>query len=96
MQNNNANVSSDPVGLLEFIAKNIVSHKEQVSVNTIVGSHSLVLELRLNPDDIGRVIGKNGKIVKSIRTLLQSISNKQFFVEGRQERFQNISLEIID
>ena len=96
MQNTSTNVSSDPVGLVEFIARNVTNHKDEISVNTIAGSHSLVLELRLNPEDIGRIIGRNGKIIKSLRTLLQSISNKQFFIEGREERFQKITLEIID
>ena len=92
MQNSN----SDPVGLLEFIARNLANAKEDISVNPIVGSHSLVLELRLNPDDIGRIIGKGGRVARAVRTLLQSISDKSFYVEGRQERFQKITLEIID
>ena len=88
--------SSDPVGLLQFITRNLVTSQENISVNPIVGSHSLVLELRLDPKDIGRIIGKGGRVARTIRTLLQSISNKHFFIEGREERFQKITLEIID
>ena len=55
--------------LLEIIAKNLVDNPEQVSVSEIKGERSIVLELKVAPDDMGKVIGKQGRIAKAIRTV---------------------------
>ncbi len=56
--------------LVEEIAKALVDHPEQVIVNAVEGEQVTVLELRVAPDDLGKVIGRQGRTVKSIRTLL--------------------------
>ena len=90
-------VSSDPVGLVSFITRNLLDpKKDEVSINPIAGSYSLVLELRVESSEVGKVVGKNGRIAKAIRYLLQSIPNKSFVVNGSRERFQKITLEIVD
>ncbi len=60
--------------LIEYIAKSLVDDPDAVSVSSIDGEKSIILELRVAPDDIGKVIGKQGRIAKSIRTLLSAAS----------------------
>jgi predicted RNA-binding protein YlqC (UPF0109 family) len=66
--------------LIEFIAKSLVEHPEDVKV-TESGSGSRVrIELSVSKDDMGRVIGKGGKVANSIRTLLKVAAER----EGKQ------------
>jgi predicted RNA-binding protein YlqC (UPF0109 family) len=58
--------------LVEYIAKSLVDNPSQVVVNIVEGEKSTILELRVAPDDIGKVIGKHGRIAKAIRTVLQA------------------------
>ena len=58
--------------LLEVIAKNLVDHPEQVKVTETQGEKSLVLELKVAPEDMGKVIGKQGRIAKAIRTVVKA------------------------
>ncbi|MER3405405.1 MAG: RNA-binding protein [Chloroflexota bacterium] len=56
--------------LVEYIAKNLVSHPEDVRVDQS-GVRVVRLRLRVHPDDMGRVIGREGRIAQAIRTLLR-------------------------
>lgn len=58
--------------LLEVIAKNLVDHPEQVHVTQTDNERALVLELKVAPEDMGKVIGKQGRIAKAIRTLVKA------------------------
>lgn len=90
-------LNSDPVGLIEYIARNLVKNPDDVEVLPIKGPSSLVLELRVNSADLGTVIGKGGRIAKALRVLLNAISVKKITVEeGRTEKYSKIILEIID
>ena len=62
--------------LLAFLAKPLVDHPEDVSVTKVDGENSVVYELRVNDDDMGKVIGKQGRIAKSIRTIIKAASSK--------------------
>ena len=73
--------------LIEFIAKKLVDDPNQVDVKMVEGEKSIVIELRTAREDIGKVIGKQGRIAKAIRTLLSAVSVKT----GKQA-----ILEIID
>ena len=64
-------------GLVEFIAKSLVDDPSQVDVKEIQGATSVILELRVAPEDMGRVIGKNGRVANAMRTLLRVIAAKQ-------------------
>jgi predicted RNA-binding protein YlqC (UPF0109 family) len=57
--------------LVEYIAKSLVEHPEQVDVRETKSGNRVRLELSVNKDDMGRVIGKNGRVANSIRTLLR-------------------------
>jgi len=73
--------------LLEVIAKSLVDHPMDVSVNEIEGEQSVILELRVAQEDMGKVIGKQGRIAKCIRTLIKAAAtreNKRVIVEIRQ------------
>ena len=63
--------------LVEYIAKSLVDDPSQVNVTEITGSTSIILELRVAPDDMGRVIGRNGRVANAMRTLLKVQAAKQ-------------------
>ncbi len=63
--------------LVEYIAKALVDNPEQVDVQEIQGERSIVLELRVAPDDVGKVIGKQGRIAKALRTVVGAAAMKQ-------------------
>jgi predicted RNA-binding protein YlqC (UPF0109 family) len=62
--------------LLELIARCLVDQPDEVSVTEIEGEQTLVLELRVASEDLGKVIGKQGRTARSIRTILASSGMK--------------------
>jgi predicted RNA-binding protein YlqC (UPF0109 family) len=73
--------------LVETIARALVDHPEEVQVKSGAGAQVTVLELRVHPEDLGKVIGRQGRTAKAIRTLLGAAGMKQ------QKRF---TLEILE
>ena len=63
--------------LLTYVARNLVEHPEAVSVTETAGAGETVLELRVAPEDMGKVIGRQGRIAKEIRTLMRSYAQRQ-------------------
>ena len=63
--------------ILETIILNLVEDKEQVSISSKEEGKTLTLEVKVAQDDMGRVIGKQGKIAKSIRTVMKSLAAKE-------------------
>lgn len=66
--------------LLEILAKALVDHPDQVSVTEVQGERSAILELRVAKEDVGKVIGKQGRIAESLRIIVKSAAVK----EGRR------------
>jgi len=62
--------------LVESIAKALVDHPDEVIVNAVDGEQVTVLELKVHPEDLGKVIGRQGRTAKSIRTLLGAAGMK--------------------
>ena len=62
--------------LVEFIAKALVDEPDQVRVNEVQGEKITVIELRVAPGDLGKVIGKQGRTAHSIQTLLNAAATK--------------------
>lgn len=62
--------------LVEAIARSLVDNPDEVKVIETENDRSVLLELRVAPDDMGKVIGKQGKIAKSIRTLTKAAAAK--------------------
>ncbi len=62
--------------LVEYIVKSLVDVPEEVNVNVIEGEKSTILELKVATEDIGKVIGKQGRIAKAIRTILSASATK--------------------
>lgn len=62
--------------LVEYIVKSLVDNPEEVTVNVIEGEKSTILELKVATEDIGKVIGKQGRIAKAIRTILSASATK--------------------
>ena len=73
--------------LLEYLARALVDNPDDVQVEVIEGERSAILQLRVHPDDIGKVIGKQGRIVQAMRTLVKAAATK----EGK-----NAIVEILD
>jgi len=73
--------------LLRYIVTSLVDFPDEIQIKEIPGEDQSVLELRVSEKDLGKVIGKNGRIAKSLRTVLQAAAIKQ----GK-----NFSLEILD
>ena len=63
--------------LVEILAKALSDHPEQVEVNEVVGEQSIILELKVAQDDMGKVIGKQGRIAKAIRTVVKAAAIKE-------------------
>jgi len=66
--------------LIEYIAKSLVEHPEEVQVTESGSGNRVRIELSVSKDDMGRVIGKGGKVANSIRTLLRVAAER----EGKQ------------
>ncbi len=62
--------------LINYMAKNIVDNPESVNVSEIEGEQTTILELRVAPGDLGKVIGKQGRIVKAMRIILGAAAAK--------------------
>lgn len=63
--------------LVEVIAKALVDRPEEVQVNEVEGTQSVIIELRVAPEDMGKVIGKQGRIAKAIRTVVKAAATKE-------------------
>ena len=73
--------------LVEYIAKSLVDDPAGVEVNMIEGEKSTILELKVAEGDVGKVIGKHGRIAKAVRTILSAAATKS----GKR-----VVLEILD
>jgi hypothetical protein len=62
--------------LVAFIAKSLVDSPEKVEVREVAGEQTAVLELKVAPEDLGKIIGKQGKTAKAIRTILGAAAAK--------------------
>ncbi len=62
--------------LLLYMAKNLVDNPDAVSVNEISNEDGTVLELRVAPEDMGKVIGRQGRIAKEIRTIVKTVAQR--------------------
>ncbi|MAF91540.1 MAG: KH domain-containing protein [Bdellovibrionota bacterium] len=62
--------------LVEFMAKSLVDNPDDVEVSEIAGEQTTVVELKVSKDDLGKVIGKQGRTARSMRTILNAASTK--------------------
>jgi len=63
--------------LIELIAKSLVDNPDMVEVSQITNDTSVILEVKVAPDDMGKIIGKHGKIAKAIRTMVKAAATKE-------------------
>jgi predicted RNA-binding protein YlqC (UPF0109 family) len=62
--------------LIDYMAKALVDHPEQVEVSELAGEQTSVIELRVAKEDLGKVIGKQGRTARAMRTILSAASTK--------------------
>ncbi len=73
--------------ILETIITTLVSDKNSVSINQIDGEQSIIFEVKVAENDMGKIIGKQGVIAKSIRTIMKAVASKEN---------KRVSIEFID
>ncbi len=73
--------------LVEYMVRSLVDHPDDVEIREIEGEKSTILELKVTKDDIGKVIGKHGRIARAIRTIINASATKS----GKR-----VVLEILD
>jgi uncharacterized protein len=73
--------------LVEYLAQRLVEHEDQVSVDEVEEDGMLVIRLRVAPEDLGRVIGRGGRIARALRTLVRA---------GGAHGDRRVTLEIIE
>lgn len=71
-----ADKENELVSLIEYIVKALVDYPDQVKVNAVRGEQTTVIELNVAKDDLGKVIGKQGRTAQSLRTVLNAASTK--------------------
>ena len=73
--------------LLIYVARNLVNNPDEVNVTEVESEGGTILELRVAPEDVGKVIGRQGRIAREIRTLVRSVA---------QRSGKKVSVEIVD
>lgn len=73
--------------LLTYIVQNLVDHPDEVSVTALEENNETVFEVRVAEGDMGKVIGRQGRIVKEIRILMRAVA---------QRRGQKVSVDVVD
>ena len=63
--------------LLEYLAKSLVDNPDEVQVKLLEAEKTVVLELRVSPEDMGKIIGKQGRIAQAIRTVIRAAAVKE-------------------
>lgn len=63
--------------IIETIIKNLVTDTESVSINEVQGEKSIVYEVKVSEKDMGKVIGRDGKVAKAIRTIIKAVASKE-------------------
>jgi len=63
--------------VLEYVAQALVDEPDAVEVTEVAGERSMILQLRVAPDDMGKVIGKRGRTVKALRSLVRAAGSRQ-------------------
>ena len=62
--------------ILEYIARHLVENPEAVQVTAVEGERSVILQLKVDPDDMGKVIGKGGRTARAIRTVMRAVGSR--------------------
>lgn len=70
--------------ILELIITNLVDNKDEVSIEEIINNKNVDYKVKVSKEDMGKVIGKQGKVAKSIRTVMKSVSAK----EGKKSKYR--------
>ena len=62
--------------LVELVTRSLVEHPEAVEVRVVDGPQATVIEVQVSPDDVGKVIGRGGRVIKAIRTLARASATR--------------------
>ncbi|HEX3325632.1 MAG: KH domain-containing protein [Actinomycetota bacterium] len=73
--------------VLEYVAGWLVDHPEEVEISEVEGERGLVLEISVNQEDIGKIIGRQGRIIRALRTVARAAAQR----DG-----ENVSVEVVD
>ncbi len=78
---------TDPKEFIKHIVSALVAHPEDIEIKTVDGERTTIIELKVNNEDIGKVIGKGGQVARAMRTLLTAATSR----DGKR-----YNLEILD
>ncbi len=76
-----------PEQFLEYVVKNLVNHPQEAKIKKIDGKKDTIFEIYTHPEDLGKIIGKGGSVIRALRNIIASINNKEK---------KNYIIEIID
>lgn len=76
LKNAHITVSRKMKEFVAYIVKNLVDNPDKVRINEVGGTQTLIIELAVEKSDIGKIIGKKGKTINAIRTLLMSVASR--------------------
>lgn len=84
-----AELSEDLVGLVEAVVTPLIEHPDELTVTAVEpeGEGTVVIEINVNPDDAGKVIGRQGRVIKAVRTLARAAASTEDVV---------VEVELID
>ena len=83
----NAGTLHDVEGFVEYVVKSLVDYPDEVSITTVDNQEGATIQIRCRKEDIGKIVGKHGKIIMAIRSLVSSAA-------GRQRK--RISVDVLD
>lgn len=63
--------------ILETVIKNLVANPDAISVKEVEGEQTIIFEVRVDEGDMGKVIGKEGRVAKAIRTIMKAVASKE-------------------
>lgn len=74
-----AELAEDLTGLVQAVVTPLIEHPDELSVTAVEpeGEDTLIVEIRVNPDDAGKVIGRQGRVIKAVRTLTRAAASSE-------------------
>ncbi len=63
--------------LVHYIAQELLEHPEEIQINEIAGHQTTILELKVHPEDLGKIIGRQGRTAKALRTIINAAAMKK-------------------
>lgn len=77
----------DTVNFLNYVISQMVNHPEDVKIQKVEGTRETIIEIRVHQEDMGKIIGKNGSVIRALKTIAGAVGSKEK---------KNYNLELVD